>query len=360
MTWLCSRDCLADPAKSHLSPLLDDVELAQPLLAKGTILAEIDIRKDGRIPARLIHFKSTKDWTRRFTIFLNPDYSLSIETQQGLARSYVHLKDWKRETRNRLRLTYAWDAPARLGLLTLECLDTGRIDQALFEAPVPLPVEDAKAIIEHSENCHIDQRVVGLSIANSIEPVGPSPSIAAGTMVETAHGPRPIDRLQLGDSVLTANNGLQPIRWILRQDLPTVGAYRPIKLSAPYFGLQTNITVSRSQRIMVSGPEAEYHFGEDAVLIEAQELLGHPSASTKAAGFATAYYQLLLDVHDCIQLNGTWSESLFVGHLAQSPQVLATSRLAEIPRTAMPMHSQPVRPTLKPFETQTLLESISA
>mgnify|MGYP000168009691 CR=1 FL=1 len=360
MTWLCSRDCATQPANSFVSPLLEDIERTHPLLAKGTILVEIDIRKDGRIPARLIHYKNTKGWARRFTIFLNPDHSLSIETQQGLARSYVHLKDWKRQSRNRLRLTYAWDAPARLGLLTLECLETGRIDQALFDAPVPLPVEDVKAIADNNDTCHIDQRVVSLSIANSIEPVGPSPSIAAGTMVETEHGLRPIDRLQLGDTVLTTNSGLQPIRWILRQDLPAVGSYRPIRLRAPYFGLQSDITVSRNQRIMVSGAEAEYHFGQDAVLIEAQELLGHPSATLHAARFTTTYYQVLLDNHDCIQLNGTWSESLFVGNLARSPQVLATSRLAELPRSAMPVHNDPIRPTLQPFETQTLLESISA
>jgi len=111
---------------------------------------------------------------------------------------------------------------------------------------------------------------------------------------------------------------------------------------------------------LFEGAEAEYLFGEDAVLIEARQLLGHPSATLSPAKLTRTYFQILLDHHECIQLSGAWSESLFVGRLAERPQVLATSRLYQLPSSAMPIHRKYVRPMLRNYETRTLLDALSA
>ncbi len=368
MSWLFVND-LADHDR-HINSRTRTCEPSAPgarqnnssdaLLTKGSVVVEFDMGADGRVPTRLVDFQSDVRWKRRFTIFLNADYSVSVEIRQGHARSYVRLSDWQKLPAARARLTYAWDAPARLGLLTVECLETGQVTQKLFEAPIPIPKSDFQNLIGGAENTEFDFRLNSLAVSDTIEPIGPAPSISTGTLVETVDGPRPIERLQLGDLVVTASNGLQPIRWIIKQELPECGSYRPIKLRAPYLGLRKDITVGQNQRILFEGAEAEYLFGEDAVLIEARQLLGHPSATLSPAKFTRHYFQLLLDHHECIQLSGAWSESLFVGRLAERPQVLATSRLYKLPSSAMPIHRKYVRPMLRNYETRTLLDALSA
>jgi hypothetical protein len=368
MSWLFVNDLAGherhineDRSKhQHAATEAGDGGFSDVLLTKGSVVAEFDMSAEGRIPTKLLDYQSDSGWKRRFTIFLNADYSVSVEVQQGHARSYVRLTDWQKLPTGRARLTYAWDAPAKLGLLTIECLETGQATQALFEAPIPMPKSDIAKIVTGTANTVFDIRLNGLAVSDNIEAIGPAPSISQGTLVETAEGPRPIERLQFGDLVMTASNGLQPIRWIVKQELPECGSYRPIKLRAPYLGLRKDISVGQNQRILFEGAEAEYLFGEDAVLIEARQLLGHPSATLSPARLTRNYYQILLDHHECIQLSGAWSESLFVGRLAERPQVLATSRLYQLPGSAMPIHRGYVRPMLRNYETRTLLDALSA
>lgn len=330
------------------------------LLAKGSILAEFDLDEEGRTPTRLVHFQSENGWKRRLTIFLNADFSVSVEVQQGQARSYVRVTDWQTAATGRTRLTYAWDAPAKLGLLTIECLETGMVTQSLFESPVPIPRADFENIANGSEEIAFDSRMNSFAVADGVEPIGPAPSIAEGTLVETEHGYRPIEQLQLGDLVLTADNGFQPIRWLVKQELPEVGNFRPIKLCAPYLGLDQDVIVAKNQRIFFGGAEAEYLFGENAVLVEAHRLLGHPSATLLPAHSTRKYYQILLDNQECIHLNGAWSESLFIGRLANAPEILATSRLAQLPGSALPIHRGYALSVLGHYETRTLLDALSA
>jgi hypothetical protein len=368
MTWLFVNDFSdhsnQSPQKNsgigHCNDNMQVHSAATSLLAKGSVVAEFDMGAEGRAPTRLIHFISDENWKRRFTIFLNADFSVSVEVQQGLARSYVRLSDWQVRPTGRARLTYAWDAPAKLGLLTIECLETGLASQTLFDCPIPIPRADFEKLAGGKQFTAHDSRLVSVAVSDAIEPIGPAPSICTGALVETEDGPRAIEKLQLGDLILTVNNSFQPIRWIIKQELPEAGSFRPIKLRAPYLGLSQDVTVGQKQRILFEGAEAEYLFGEDAVLIEARQLLGHPSATLLPAAFSRTYYQILLDHHECIQLCGGWSESLFVGRLAEHPQVLATSRLAQLPSSAMPVHRNYIRPMLRNYETRTLLDTLSA
>lgn len=362
MAWICARE-FADPKGTAPQFHAQSVGLGQrrptDLVTKGTIQADIDFRLDGKMPARLLHYERTYGWDRRFTIYLNADNSLSVEVQQGRARCYGCITDWNEQSASRIRLTVVFDAPARLGLITVECLETGRIHQSTFAGPVPLPLDDIRAMLRTSDTT-VDRRLISVSISDKIEPIGPAPSISSGTFVKTEDGPRPIEKLQLGDAVLTANNGFQPVRWILRQQLPNVGSFRQITLRAPYWDLEHDIRVGLTQKIMIDGAEAEYLFGEEAVLIEAQELLGHPSASLSPSSLSELNYQVLLDQHDCINLCGTWAETTFVGRIAERPEVRATSRFSNLTRSSMPVHNQRIKRALKPFETRTLLDSIIA
>ncbi len=73
---------------------------------------------------------------------------------------------------NAAGITYSWNAPRRIGLFTLEDLQNGAIHQAVFQAPIPLPLFDAAAIMQVGGTVHVDDRICALALSDRIEPVG--------------------------------------------------------------------------------------------------------------------------------------------------------------------------------------------
>lgn len=347
------------PARKRAAVAKNCEHTTDELLIQGSLVVEFEMSPDGHVPARLLHYENTHGWDRRFTIYLNADHSIAIEIQQGPARVYARLSNWTNIYGGPTRLTYSWDAPEKSGLLTLEALKSGSMRQTIVDAPPPLPRSDLE-IIGNGGTLKADRRLSFIAISDSVEPVGPAPSIAGDTLVETSQGARPIDRLQRGDAVLTAQNGLQPIRWIVKRELPAYGSYRPVRLRAPYLGLTRDITVSQHHHVLIGGTDAEYLFGTESVLVEARHLLNHPAATLVQQEPTHVFYQLLLDHHDCISLCGAWGESLFIGDLGTSPALLGTTHLAGLTPSAAPRHRKLDIPMLKSFESNTLLDAISA
>jgi len=369
MSWLGfqdgARNCFRPtglPAADTITQERQKVHRARPpeLLVRGTLVLECDFDRTGQMPARLIAHQSDRGWTRRLTIFLNADYSLSVEVQQGPARSYVRLPLDPPRAEGRLRISYTWDAPQRVGILTVESLDTRSIEQAWFYATVPLPSEDACAILTGATSCEIDPRVTYVALSDKLEQIGPMPTIAAGTLVETPTGPRPIEDLNTGDRVLTASGGARPVRAAIHYTVPAAGPFTPARICAPYFGLSRDIVVCQQHRLLVSGPDTEYLFGQVSALAEVRHLSGHPGVRLAPALETITYHQLLLDTHACLSLSGCLGESLFIGRLAQTPDILATTLLAGVPAASLPVHNAPARPPLRPFEARTLAEALSA
>nr|WP_275116189.1 Hint domain-containing protein [Aliiroseovarius subalbicans] len=262
-----------------------------------------------------------------------------------------------RETR--LRLTYAWDAPARRGWISVENLDQETLYQAEFDAPVPLPVADAREIIANGDATRIGRETRYLALSDHVEPVGLSPGVAKGTPVETPTGPRLIERLRLGDLVTTAT-GHRPVRWITRREVPARGGFRPILIRAPYFGLSRDILVAPDHRVVVAGAEAEYLFGEDSVLVEARHLVDGQAVMRTAGGGTLWYYHVLLDTHECLTFAGLDGESLFVGAMGRAPEMIATTSLADMPSEIMPRHKAFAQPILSGYEARTLAASMVA
>ncbi len=330
------------------------------LVASGAVTFEMSTSADWHIPCKLVEYDRFDQWDRRFTVYLNADYSLSVENRQGCATSYVRLSDIRTAARDDLRITYSWDAPARQGLLTAENLATGTIRQAVFANPIPMPREDFLALTRPGEALQIDPRIAYLATADHVAPVGPVATISAGAMVLTTQGPRPIERLRLGDMIVTQTGGPRPVRWLLKQDLPSRGSCAPVRLRAPYFGLERDITVAATQRVVISGIDTQYHFGKDAVLAQAGNLPAHQAVQPAADEPFATFYQVLLDSHECINLSGAWVDSLYTGLLAQSPDVAATTGLAAIPAPIFPVHRRPAHPVLRSYETRALADILSA
>lgn len=329
------------------------------ILPVGSLVAEITFAARHRVPQRILRYERTHGWYRRLALTLDSEGVLDLEMQQGEARAQARLAFPAPPRETRLRITLSWDAPGRAGLITVENLDTEVMHQAEFAAPLPLPVEDAREIVYDTIATRIGHETRFLAFSDGIEPVGLSPGVAKGTPVETPTGPQLVERLRLGDPVETANSGPQPVRWITRREVPALGRFRPVRLRAPFFGLSRDILVSPDHRVAVTGAEAEYLIGEESVLAQAGHLIDGKSVQRESTGRTIRYYHILLDDHECLKHAGLWGESLFVGAIGRSRELIATTALREMPMSAIPRHRRFARPILSALEARSLAASLA-
>lgn len=135
----------------------------------------------------------------------------------------------------------------------------------------------------------------------------------AGTRILTPYGPRPVEDLRPGDLVITADDGLQPIRWTGRRSVPAKGKLAPIRLRAgSIFGNSRDLLVSPQHRMLITGHRANLLFGESEVLAAAKHLIDGRDVLRDPGGEVT-YVHLLFDRHQVIFAEGAASESFHPG-----------------------------------------------
>lgn len=329
------------------------------LLTIGTLVIELNLSAhDGRAVS-LLRQDETRGWLRHMSLILAEDGTLCLELRQGGARCVARLGLPRIAQDTRLRVSYSWNAPARRGLLSAEDLDLETLYQVEMPSPLPLPLADLRQVILGEGHVRLGAGLRWIGLSDRIEPVGLSIGVAAGTPVETPDGLRPVERLRLGDMVMTSQ-GAMPLRWMTRREVPALGAFRPIHLRAPYHGLSHDILVAPDHRLVVTGAEAEYLFGEDGVLVEAHHLVDGRTVRRAHGGGTLWYYHLLFDEHVCLSYAGMQGESLFVGAMGRASELVATTALAGLPADAVPRHRAFARPPLSSYEARTLAASLVA
>jgi len=333
---------------------------ADSLIATGSLVIEATFAADPGQPQTLIRLDRTQDWHRSFCVTLRASGEVFIEHRQNHETTCALLRFPKPDRDAVLRLTCSWNAPARQGLLTVENLDTGQTDQAGFDDPQPWPLDDIRALIGAEPGCAIDPGISLIAFSDRVEPVGLAPGLVADTVVRTAAGPRLVQDLARGDLVLTADHGMQPVRWVVSRELPALGRFAPIRLRAPFFGLERDLCLAPDHRILIEGADAEYLFGADAVLVEARHLAGMAATASLRSAETVRYVHVVLDSHDCLAVSGAWAESLFLGDLADHPVDLANSILADIPADLLPRHTRIANPLLKSYEAVVLVSAMCA
>ena len=125
------------------------------------------------------------------------------------------------------------------------------------------------------DQLHQDQPVTGLYRDQACQMHG----FAAGALVATHLGWRPVEALTVGDYVLTFDNGMQPITavtrgayWLQPGDCPD--HLLPIAVPAGVLGNDRPMTVLPEQCVMVESDAAEELLGDPFALIPAEVLLG--------------------------------------------------------------------------------------
>jgi Ca2+-binding RTX toxin-like protein len=187
---------------------------------------------------------------------------------------------------------------------------------------------------------------------------------AAGTLIDTAEGPRTVESLEAGDRVLTRDHGYQPLVWtgarsLDADDLAACPAVQPVRIAAGALGAglpQRDLLVSPRHRMLVTGAKAELMFGAREVLVTAADLLGQPGIRQEVAEGVT-YVHIMCARHEILRAEGAWSES-FQPAAAVLPSLNARTRdelLALFPELAKGTAFPAARPTLNRSEALALL-----
>ncbi len=185
------------------------------------------------------------------------------------------------------------------------------------------------------------------------------PCFVSGSMIRTDRGEKPVERLAIGDLVLTRDDGLQPIRWIGRRVMEAQGKMAPVRIARNTFGEHGTVLVSPLHRIMLQNTHAELLFGSHEVLIAARDLVDG-DAVRQIEGGRVEYVHLLFDRHQVIWSDGLPSESFLPGPQTKScfeQDVL--DEICEIFPRLNPMtgdgYGLAARPALKRYEARLLV-----
>lgn len=159
---------------------------------------------------------------------------------------------------------------------------------------------------------------------------------ARGTLIETANGRRPIERLTPGQQIMTLDHGAQPLRWIGEMTFDAGQLQRdetlcPVVIEAGALGPgcpSRTLSVSRQHRMLARGPAVRQVFDGDEVLVPAIRLVGLPGIAVDRNCTAITYYHILFDAHQIVFANGAPSESFLLGR--QALRTLSPENLARI------------------------------
>ena len=141
------------------------------------------------------------------------------------------------------------------------------------------------------------------------------PCFTAGTRILTENGEVKIEDLAEGDLIVTAGNGLVPVRWIGQRTVSAKGDFAPIFITKGALGNTQDLMVSPAHRMVVSDARVSALFSEDEVLVSAKSLANGDTIYRKPGGMVT-YFHILFDEHEVIFANGAPAESLYLGRSA--------------------------------------------
>lgn len=137
-------------------------------------------------------------------------------------------------------------------------------------------------------------------------------SFTKGTHITMASGLQvPIEDLNVGDKILTRDDGPQPIRWIGQTTLRAVGEFAPVVITKGTLHNENDLIVSPDHRLFVYQRQDRLGAGRSEVLVKVRHLINGTSVRVLDGGFVD-YYQLLFDDHQFVFAEGIAAESLLI------------------------------------------------
>ena len=146
------------------------------------------------------------------------------------------------------------------------------------------------------------------------------PCFTPGTVIATPKGERMVEELQVGDRIITRDNGLQEIRWVGRRDmtaqeLMAAPHLKPVLIRAGSLGHglpERDMMVSPQHRVLINNERSALYFDDREVLAAAKHLTGIEGVDP-AETRGVSYIHFMFDQHEVVLSNGAWTESFQPG-----------------------------------------------
>ena len=144
------------------------------------------------------------------------------------------------------------------------------------------------------------------------------------TMIATETGPRAIAELNVGDRILTRDNGPQEILWrghrrMTGARLHVMPHLRPIRFASGALGFgrpDRELLVSPQHRMLIKGQAALALFNTPEVLVAAQDLVNDRTITVDHSVREVTYVHILLERHNIVWANGLETESFHPSNTA--------------------------------------------
>jgi len=194
------------------------------------------------------------------------------------------------------------------------------------------------------------------------------PCFTPGTLIATTTGEKPVEDLQVGDSVITRDNGLQEIAWygsksMTGAELVKNQNLKPVLIRAGSLGKglpKRDMMVSPNHRMLIANDKTQLYFEEREVLVAAKHLIGMDGVHVVDVP-QTNYIHFMFERHEVVLADGSWSESFQPGDQslkgignAQRKEIF--SIFPELSETKGQEEFQSARRSLKKHEARLLVK----
>lgn len=334
-------------AEKRAEPICPD--RPDQVLSRGSIVFETQVSEDSR-PQVLFGYTTPHPMHRSLVFQAIPGGGLAMVQVQGDSIAHAAIAHKNAGRVEVVRVTYAWDIKYNWGRLTLEQAGEAFETSVAVENPLPLTLDDLRDLMLGRGQQTYAQDMVFAALSDQIEPIGPNPSLTPNTPIATPWGFRDAGSLKRGDTVYSAQGDVVPVLQNVSRCVPARGSFAPIRMRAPYFGLQQDIFVAPDQRIAIDGPEVEYLFSCEKVLAPARHLVNGFAALDEPWGHTIRYNQLILPQHETVLAAGAPLESMYIGRMRRDAHQLASSVMFGVDRNDLPEHAAPIHKVLKWYE----------
>ncbi len=171
---------------------------------------------------------------------------------------------------------------------------------------------------------------------------------ASGTIISTKDGDLPVEKLRVGDLVMTRDSGYQPIRRICGKRM--TGRYlldnphlRPVLVQAGAFDTampNRDMMMTPNMRLPIEGQNTGF-LGRDKEDRVAIKFMVNHDTIQQVDTIGTDYFLVLLDNHEVVAANGIWVECFnpndtSLNHLGNAQKVEIFEIFPEVKVTRQP------------------------
>lgn len=195
---------------------------------------------------------------------------------------------------------------------------TNVLDITVDTSDFPEGITSFEMITVHN---YAHARVLQVSVDTDPFVPGPIPCFVAGTKIRTDQGDVLIEDLNVGDKVLTMDNGYQAVLWIGRRsigscELKANPNLRPVRISSGALGEglpENDLIVSPQHRILSNSKITKRMFENEAALIAAKKLVPLDGIDFIDDADKVEYFHFLCSRHEIVFAEGAATETLYAG-----------------------------------------------